>query len=191
MPLKARYRYMMLLLLAGLVAGRCVAQGTVVPLDVQVALLIKATSYDRNIDKKRQPDGYLHIGVCYQEKLRASTLEMEGIVAELKKQESAAKVKVHRILLGEGQSLASHPDLPSLSVLWLTNMRGLDVAEIIDLTRKKRLLSVTTLPAWVQKGVSMGFDLQGGRPHFLIHRSASVEEGCDFSSQLLKLATVY
>ena len=191
MPPQARYRYAIVLLLAALAAARGMAQGAVVPIDVQVALLIKATSYDRNIESKRQPDGFLHIGICYQDKLRSSAQEMEGLVAELKKQEAIAKIKVHRVLLTEGQSLADHPELPSLSIVWLTNMRGLAIEEVTTVTRKMRLLSVSTVPAWVQKGISMGFDLLGGRPHFLIHRSASVEEGCAFSSQLLKLATVY
>lgn len=190
MPPRARYRYAIVLLLAALAAARGMAQSTAVPIDVQVALLIKATAYDRNIDSKRQPDGYLHIGVCYQDKLRSSAQEMEGLVTELKKQEATAKIKVHRVLLTEGQSLADHPDLPGLSIIWLTNMRGLAVEEVTTVTRKMHLLSVSTVPTWVQK-ISMGFDLQGGRPHFLIHRAASFEEGCAFSSQLLKLATVY
>lgn len=191
MPPLARYRFAIVLLLATLATARGMAQGKAVPIDVQVALLIKATSYDRNIDSKRQPDGYLHIGVCYQDRLRSSVQEMESLVTELKKQEATAKVKVHRLLLTEGQSLADLPDLPGLSIIWLTNMRGLDIEEVTQVTRKLQLLSVSTVPTWVQKGISMGFDLQGGRPHFLIHRSASVEEGCAFSSQLLKLATVY
>lgn len=192
MPFRARYKGVLILVVAGLLAaGALPAQSSGVPLDVQVALLIKATSYDRNIAQKRQADGYLHIGICYQDKLRASALEMEGLAAELRKQELTAKIKIHPLQLYEGQDLANHADLPGLSVLWLTNMRGLDIAKVAGLTRKRGILSVATVPDWVQKGISMGFDLQGGRPHFLIHRSASLAEGCDFSSQLLKLATVY
>ncbi len=171
--------------------ARVQAQELLVPIDLQVPLMLKATGYDRNFGLKKASDGTITIGICYQPKFRQSVSEMEGIKAQLGKEVAGFKIKVVLVSITETEDLASMKEWSSLSILYMTSLRGIEVATLLAQARQHSVMTVCTDPANVQRGVAMGFDIQGGRPHFIINRESSIKEGCDFSSQLLKLATIY
>ncbi len=179
------------LILGVLGCTRLKAQDVLVPIDVQVPLMLKATGYDRNFGMKKASDGTVTVGICYQPKFRQSAMEMEKLTEHLGKQVVGFKLKMIPIAITETADLGALKEWSQLSVLYITTLRGVEMAELLKQAQQHGVLTVCTDPVNVQKGVSMGFDLQGGRPHFLINRESSIKEGCDFSSQLLKLATVY
>ena len=69
-------------------------------------------------------------------------------------------------------------------------LRAFDLAAITDWARKSRIVTLTGIPAFVDRGVSVGIDLQGGKPRILINLQAARAEGADFDSGLLKLARI-
>ncbi len=167
------------------------AQSLEVPADVQVPLLLKATSYDRAFASKLKKNGVLHIGICYQSKNRTSVKEMEELKAALSTKVAGFTLQVSLLAIEENENFAHRKEWPGLSAVYITSMRGLDLAALLAQMRQHKVMSVSTDPGLAAKGVTMSFELVGSRPKFVINREGAAAEGCDFSSQLLKLATIY
>lgn len=167
------------------------AQTLEVPADVQVPLLLKATSYDRAFASKLKKNGVLHIGICYQAKNRASVKEMEELKAALSTKVAGFTLQVSLLSIEENENFAQRKEWTGLSAVYITSMRGLDLAALLAQMHQHKVMSVSTDPGLAAKGVTMSFELVGSRPKFVINREGAAAEGCDFSSQLLKLATIY
>ena len=170
---------------------RVLAQALEVPADVQVPLFLKATTYDRAFSNKLKADGVIHVGICYQDKNRDSIKEMEALKTALSRPVAGFKVQVSTMAIGDGEDLSRRKEWNEFSAVYITSMRGLDLQGLLAQSHKHKVMSVSTDPELVGKGVTMGFELVGSRPKFAIHRLGAAAEGCDFSSQLLKLATIY
>lgn len=182
---------LLLLVVTLCMALKMEAQALEVPVDVQVPMLLKATTFDRTFTSKLQKNSVIHVGICYQDKYRTSLKEMEELQAALTKPIAGFQVKVSLLTMGEDEDLSQRKEWGGLSVIYITSMRGLDLASLLEQARNHKVLTVATDPKLAPKGVSMSFELVGSRPKFVINRSAAAAEGCDFSSQLLKLATIY
>jgi ABC-type uncharacterized transport system substrate-binding protein len=167
------------------------AQPLEVPLEVQVPLMLKATTYDRSFAAKLQKNGVLHVGICYQERNRASVKEMEDLKAEFSKPIAGFKLQITLMALSESEDFSRRKEWANLSAVYITSMRSIDLESLLKQARAHQVLTVGTDPALTSKGVTMGFELVGSRPKFVINRNSAEAEGCDFSSQLLKLATLH
>jgi len=181
----------LLLWLALWSAQSAVGQMIDVPIDMQVPLVLKATSFDRTFPTKLQKNGVLRVGICYQFDHRPSVQEMEAVKGALEK--PAAGFKIEIVLLGfvDDEKLEERKEWATLSAIYITTMRGLDLQALLAQARKHQVMSIATNPNLVKKGASMSFELVGQRAKFVINRGSAIAEGCDFSSQLLKLATIY
>jgi ABC-type uncharacterized transport system substrate-binding protein len=181
-----------LLLWMGLWMGQMVCgQSLDVPVEVQVPLFLKATSYDRTFASKLNQNGVLHIAICYQAKNRISVQEMEALKQELSKPSNGFKIQLTIMDIGDGTQIAARKEWESLSAIYITSMRGVDLMALLREARNHKVMSVCTDAGLATKGVSVGFELVDSRPKFVINRDSAASEGCDFSSQLLKLATIY
>jgi len=78
----------------------------------------------------------------------------------------------------------------NIDVLYLTQLRAVEIGDIAKLSRKKQIVTLTGIPDYVKAGVAVGVDIKEEQPQILINLPASKAEGVDFSSQLLKLAKV-
>ena len=176
----------------GLWMGKIVSgQSLDVPVEVQVPLFLKATSYDRSFASKLHQNGVLHIGICYQAKNRISVLEMEELKLALGKPSNGFKIQLTIMAIDNGADISLRKEWESLSAIYITSMRGVNLVALLQEARNHKVMSVCTNADLATKGVSVGFELVGSRPKFVINRDSAALEGCDFSSQLLKLATVY
>jgi YfiR/HmsC-like len=172
-------------------AGHVVfAQSVEVPIDVQVPLFLKATTYDRTFPTKLQKNDVLQVGICYQPDLRTTVAEMEALKAAFETPMTGFKIRITLINFAEDEDIAAIKAWPTLSAIYITSMRGLDLKTLLEQAQRHQVLTVATDPAIVAKGTAIGFELVGGRPKFVINRKATIDEGCEFSSQLLKLARV-
>ncbi len=180
-----------LLLIACMWVGQTVlAQSVEVPVEVQVPLFLKATTYDRTFPTKLQKNAVLQVGICYQPDLRPTVVEMEALKSALEVPMEGFKVRITLIDLADDEDIAALKEWPTLSAIYITSMRGLDLKTLLEQAQRHQVLTIATDPALVAKGAGMGFELIGGRPKFVINRKATIDEGCEFSSQLLKLARV-
>ncbi len=190
-PISRYFKFLFLWVVAVGLGTALYGQTLEVPADVQVSLFLKATTYDRAFASKLKKNEVLQIGICYQEKNRASVKEMEDLELALSKPVNGFKIHVTRIAINEHEDFARLHEWTGLSVMYITSMRALDLPSLLTQAHKHKVLTVSTDPHLTIKGVSMSFELVGSRPKFVINRNGATAEGCDFSSQLLKLATIH
>ena len=166
------------------------AQQNSVPIDVQSPLLIKIISFNRNISQLNSPT--FVIGVVYQSHNRYS----KNIKEELEdfNNNSPATIgnkKVVFVYLDiDRDNIRSLLSYTQVHALYITPLRAYDIDDILDATRELKILTLTGVESYVEKGVSVGIGQRSDKPIILINLNACKSEGVNFSSQLLKLSTI-
>ncbi len=77
-----------------------------------------------------------------------------------------------------------------IRVLYVAPLRAVAIREIVTISRRRRVTTLTGVPDYVESGIALGLSLREERPLILVHVSAARAEGADFDSQLLKLARI-
>ena len=162
-----------------------------VPVPLQIELLLKVASYDKNLPA-RAPDV-----------VRLAILVKPGSpsgnhVAQLATRLLAGKALSGRAVevstlpyAGDAAALAQKIKEQRLAILYLApGFESDDLTAISKALSGLSVLSVGALSRFVQSGTVLGFDLIGGKPKLLIHQKRARDQGVDFSSQVLKLAKV-
>lgn len=170
--------------------GTALAQQMPVPVDVQVPVLLKVLSFDRRIADTRGQE--LVIGVLYQSGYRLSTEVKDRVVevvsvsrqgAPASRPLSAAPVDAD----GE-ESLGAAFARLKIDVLYVTPLRAFDLRNLVGVTRRERILTLTGVPEYVGAGLSVGLELRQDRPRILVNLRAARAEGANFAAPLLGLA---
>ena len=66
--------------------------------------------------------------------------------------------------------------------------KSADVAKAIEYSRANKILSVTGVVDHVNKGVTLGIGVEGGKPKILLNLSSSSDEGLDWNPAIIKIA---
>jgi hypothetical protein len=77
-----------------------------------------------------------------------------------------------------------------VDVLLVTDGLAAEAPAIVDLTRKKHVLSAANSAADLERGISLCVTEQDGKQKIFVHLGAAQQEGIRFSSNLLKLVTL-
>jgi len=158
------------------------AQEVPVPVRVQVPLMLRIMSFDRNL---AQRPGDLVVGVLYQSRNRTSLAIAEEITRLLGS---------HRSTEAVGIDLDKVTDLPAVlgqsraRVLYVAPLRGVEISEIVRVSREAGVTTITGVPRYVNEGIAIGIDLKAERPEIVVNLEGARAEGADFTAQLLKLA---
>ena len=63
------------------------------------------------------------------------------------------------------------------------------VAGALVYTHEKKIMSITSIPELIQKGITLGLELgDDGKPKILLNLSSSKEEGLDWNPAIMKIA---
>ena len=163
-----------------------------VPMNIQLPLLLKVLSADRNLRERAGAE--LMIGVIYQQRYRASVNTMEAIL-EVGGQSALSPfpdqpLRLVAIPVDNAGVIDSLLAAHEVDVCYLAPLRATGLAPILSATRARRIVTCTGVPEYIESGVAIGFDAKGGKPQIVINIEAAKAEGIDFSSQLLKLARI-
>lgn len=167
-------------------------QGNDLPPDLQVKLLLKILTFDRNLEERA--DSVVAVGIVYNEESEASKKARLDFSAALEDY-SEKKVKglpVTHVSL----EYSSWSDLSakirdySVSVLYITPGNSDNLKGVLKASRAQRALTACGVVGYVEEGISVGMVLKGKNPQILVNLPSAKAEGCNFSSQLLKLARV-
>lgn len=161
-----------------------------VPVPLQMELLLKVASYDKNLPA-RAPDV-----------VRLMLLVKPGSTNGSHVAQLAARQLGGKTLAGRSLELSTQPfsDAANLAqkvkdtrtaIVYLAP--GFDANELAAIAKALSglsVLSVGALSRFVQSGTVLSFDLISGKPKLLIHQKRALAQGVEFSSQVLKLAKV-
>ena len=165
------------------------AQEMEVPVAIQLPLFLKVVSFDRQL--RTRSAGALVIAFAYQGGFRASS--------DTKEQAWRAASTVHEIDGLPVTLVAIDLDKEELSaalvrskatLLYLSPMRGVDVKELMAITRANQVTTLTGVVRYVELGCAVGVRLRGDRPRIVVNLAAARLEGAEFAAELLRLAEV-
>lgn len=184
---------------AGLLAGDIGAaaappamevQDIEVPVDVQLAILLKVMTFDRKL-AVRAPRA-VAIGVAYQGGNRASVVAKDEALRVLRATEQLADgVALRAVAIDlDATTLAEADAKEGLTHLFVAPLRAFDVKEIVGWARRAGVTTMSSVSRHVRDGLALGVGLRGGRPRILVNVESSRLEGADLSAELLKLAEI-
>lgn len=158
-----------------------------VPVDVQVPAFLKALGFDRNL---QVPSESLVIGIVYDPSDGESATTVDRIL-ETHEELTRMRVKGKRV---EFIPVAYHPggslDLSGARVLFATRLPQEAVALLAETAGKDKLLTFSTTPSYVERGLAVSMEVTNGRPGFVVNLSAAVEAGASFEASFLALCRI-
>ncbi|OGD18803.1 MAG: hypothetical protein A2W03_15005 [Candidatus Aminicenantes bacterium RBG_16_63_16] len=182
--------FVCLILLLG--SGLFAAQEMALPPPLQYQLFLKILRYDRHFTAK--PTTQVVIGILYQSGFRSSYEAMQAFSKAV--QGTAQREFPNASIQAVPIDLDNQPDLETAlagskaDLMYIAPLRAMNLKIITSLSRAKKVITLTGVPDYAEKGVAVGVGLKGESPEIIINLPAAREEGSDFSSSLLKLARV-
>jgi len=169
------------------------AEDVPVPAIIQVPLLLKILTFDRNFDQR--VGSVLRIGVVYVDDVPASRQAKDDISTALNgfADKTIKKLPISYVLLrySTEQSFEDAAKNHGVNVLYVTPGNAKFLAGLLRVSRKHRMTTVTGLPEYVKEGVTVGFDLTSdNKTKILINLNSARLEGVAFDANLLRLSTV-
>lgn len=154
-----------------------------VPAPLQVAILVKVLVYDRTI-ATRSRDG-LKVGVVFDPERESSTQARDAFTKAFN--ESPRKVGDKIVLeLVELSQDKLDAEAATLDVIYVAD--GADVAKVVEIAKKHRLITFASDRTAVEDGVVLGLVPRGDKPKLLINVGASVSSGMELDPSVLRLA---
>jgi hypothetical protein len=179
-------------LLVGLWGPLLSAQEIKVPVDIQFDLLTKILMFDRNLKARAGED--IVVGLAFQSLYRESLIVKDEFLSAAEKARDlrieGLPVRFMAIELKSGLSLGDLLAANKIDVLYVAPLRAYSIADIAAATRARKIMTMTGVAEYVRESLAVGIDSVGGKPKILVNLNGARAEGCDFSSQLLSLATV-
>jgi len=164
---------------------------TELPMDVQMKLILKIISYDRNLNKK-VTDG-VNIGILFKENDKQSKETADkaiSVLGELAGTKISGHDFNHKVItINSGMDLSDKLKNEKISYLFLS--AGLEeyIDKITTATKELEILSMSCVPKYLDKGVSLAFDRMQNKAVILLRKSYT-DEGSNFPATFLKLAKI-
>jgi len=163
-----------------------------VPIEVQLPIIMKVLSLERNLNAKAQTKGKINLGVVYQSKFRNSLLAKN--YAELFFKENSKLLNrdliVTLISINDNYDVEQTLANTKFDVILLTPLRAVNIESIANLTERLKILTVSLIPDYTNSGISVGIELIDDKPRIIINTTSSKLEGANFNSDLLKLSRI-
>ncbi len=180
-----------LVLLIVVLASRVLAEEVSVPISLQVDLLLKVASYDKNLTQRARDR--VRVAVVSKPDDADSGRYAAQALKALSEVEDVAGMPVEplSLLYTDAAALARFTQESGVAILYVTP--GFGEAEMDAVARALdglNVLSAGALARYTSRGVVLGFDLAGGKPKLLVHLERAKRQHVVLSSSVLKLMRV-
>ncbi len=165
------------------------AQHIKVPMDLQIKIIPKILSLDKNF-KERIKENY-NFGIVYSSKQRNSVQTKDYFINSLTtKNMVVKKSKVNPVLIDLAQitNIKKFFIDNRIDVIYITPIRGVDISVITEICKEEKILSLSGVLDFMANDISVSFDVQGKKIQIIINNKAAIKEGTKFSSRLLRIA---
>jgi len=163
-----------------------------VPVERQVLILTRALAYDDDIKSRAGDDVMVAVlakaGNPASEAMAAALVKAFRGIGGIKVQ--GLPMKVTQVSYSNGPTLMSAAASQGVDVLYVCVGLEADLPAIIEVTRKRRNVSIGSREEQVQRGLALGVFQVDGKPTIVVNLPAAKAEGSAFSSDLLRLAKV-
>lgn len=179
----------MLLILA---ANDVFCQKINVPVDIQLELLPKILTLDKNFSKLTEKQD-IHIGIIFSSLVKSSSVVKNEIMKYVSNKKITVGNKQLKFipidisLLKDLQKQFYKYDLESI---YITPLRAYNIETISKICKKEKIISFSSVSDYLNNKISVGFDLVNSKVKIAINISSAEAEGANFSSHLLKIAEI-
>jgi hypothetical protein len=178
--------------LALLGAGPLGAETMALAADVQIPLLLKVLTYDRNFERKAGKE--LAIGIVHDPSDRDSAKATDEVGTTLFKLTSRTvkglPLKYYTIEFTGAADLERFVKEKKISVLYLAPGNAKNLPVLLKVAEDLDLTTLTGVPDYVRRGAMVGIGVNQDKPQILINLASARAGGSDFDASLLRIATV-
>jgi hypothetical protein len=163
-----------------------------VPPDRQVLILTRALAYDSELKERVGPD--ITVGVLSKpgnvdsEAMAAAMLKAFRAILNVKVQ--GLSLVVRSLSYSNPAALAALVAAQSVDVIYVCNGLEGELPAIMDVSRKRHIVTMASSAAQVEKGLALGVFPIDSRPTIVLNLAAARSEGAAFTSELLRVAKV-
>jgi hypothetical protein len=144
--------------------------------DVELAskIIVKIMMLDQDLQKKT--GGKLEIGVIGSPQAVAAFTKLKGSAID-----KDAKISISDVIAYDSMPPSSKPTLIFVG-------EGADPAVVTKYTRGNQILSVTNVASFVERGVTLGIEMENNKPKVLLNLTSSESEGLNWDPKILKIS---
>ena len=161
---------------------------------LHIQILMRALTYEHNLHRLVSDE--VRVGVVFDPS-RPLSVDGGAAVVRLLEEEARKRTFLKRRVVVVGVPLPAGEERltrilgAGFAAVYLTpSLTAKDVQRIVHATRKLKVITMTGVGRYIWSGVTLGVVLRKGRPRILLNYPASLQEGANFSAQLLQLAEV-
>lgn len=164
--------------------------GVVVPVGLQVKLLAKVATFDRNMTKRAA--GSVRVLVSQRPGDAESARTASRLQRALRDAGSIVGMPVAVSVedFAGAAALASRCRSGEISIVYVTPGLGGAMLDVAAALEGLSILSVAAVPEYVHDGTVLAFDLIEGKPKILVHLGRAKAQMVDFKASFLRLAKV-
>lgn len=178
-------KILMLILALLLITFQAVAFADMdVPASLQVALFYKIFDFDRTLTESAGQE--VVIGIFYDPGNSQSKLAEEDIKENFSKL-SDRKIGDKSVVIKEISALSQ---LQGINIVYVTPGSDSFISGIVSKCHADKILSVSGVGDYVQKGLAIAIDLNDQKPRIVINKTGAELSGADLSSKILALAKI-
>jgi len=167
------------------------AESDSVPIGLQVQLLAKVASYDRNLPERS--GGRVKLAVITRDGNSDSERASAQLLTTLRQTPSIGGFPHDDVVLTftSATALAASCRSEHFSVIYLTPGFQDEIAAVRAALQGVSVLSVTTVPSDVSAGIVLGFATASGKPKLLFHVTQAKLQNVAMSTEVVRLMTVF
>jgi len=75
-------------------------------------------------------------------------------------------------------------------VFYVTEMRGVDIREVVGISRARHIKSITVIARYLEAGIAIGLRVRNDKPVIVVNLAAAKAEGSDLTGQLLQVSII-
>lgn len=165
------------------------AQHLKAPLDLQIKIIPKILSLDKNLKEREKND--FNLGVLFSSKQRSSVEtknKFMKLLLENKMLVMRKEIRVKFIDISNIANIKQYLSDNKIDIAYITPMRGVDISNIAESCKEEKILTITGVMDFMKDSISVGFDIINKKLKIIINNESAKKEGTIFSSRLLRLA---
>jgi hypothetical protein len=174
----------LLVILSGAITPTADGETSAIPAHVQMLLFSKIWMFDRAVAEKDP----IVMAVLYQSTFRASAEAKDQLIGAIRA--DGLKITCVPVPLDDVEHIASELQRVKADVFYVTEMRGINILDVVHVSRARRIKTITVVAGYVEAGIAIGLSVRNDKPVIVVNLSAAKAEGSDLTAQLLKVATI-
>jgi YfiR/HmsC-like len=179
-----RVLFSLLVMLSTAIMPAVYAETSPIPPRVQMLLFSKIWMFDRSVAENDQ----IVMAVLYQSTFRASSDAKDQLIQAVSAE--GLKIRCVPVALDDVEHISNALEHVKADVFYVTEMRGINILDVVRVSRIRRIKTITVVTGYVEAGVAIGLRVRNDKPVIVVNLKAAKAEGSDLTAQLLKVATI-